>query len=317
MHNRQAAPSNRGRSGRRAKSVRAPAQSYRGLPRYRQSRNANCRNFRYNPKNRQTLTCSASRPLAAPTRTTPIPRMRARTIASASRKGETDRCIRTAGSAASRCVWLHRSDYCRAIGASTVKQPGSASGDGGVSKLPTPPRRCPTARCQQAREPADATEADYLFEAAVKAFEAGDYTLAITNFEKAATLEPDDVVLGFARVQAFFADGQYDRAAQVLRESIGKMPVDKEGVFFPRGLYTNDDVLLGQVSRLQQQSGEFPADSDRKLLLGYQLLGLEKYGQAVGPLKAAAIDQKNKSTAESLLKLLEKIETDASGKTGK
>lgn len=160
---------------------------------------------------------------------------------------------------------------------------------------------------QAARKPAPETLADRCFEDGVKAFEAGDYDTAADKFADALDLAPDDMVLPFAYVQALFADQQYSRAVEVLREALAQLPPDKEGVFYPRGLYPDDDVLFEQIGRLAAKVELNPSDEDLQLLLGYQLLGAGKLDRAVELLQQVSPNSENMAPAAKLLELLEKI----------
>jgi tetratricopeptide (TPR) repeat protein len=162
---------------------------------------------------------------------------------------------------------------------------------------------------EQSAEPAEATLADAYFEEAVKVFEAGKYDQAVDKFARAMELAPDDVILPFAYSQALLANQQYSEAAKVLRAALAKVSPEKEGVFYPRGLYPKEDVLLGQIDHLAEQAELFSSDADLQLLLGYQLLGLGHVDQAVAPLMFAGKDLINADAAAVLLKLLEKIKT--------
>jgi len=160
---------------------------------------------------------------------------------------------------------------------------------------------------QAARKPAPETPADRCFEDAVKAFEAGDYGTAADKFADALDLAPDDMVLPFAYIQALFADQQYSKAVEVLREALSKLPPDKEGVFYPRGLYLDDDMLFEQIGRLAAKVELDPSDEDLQLLLGYQLLGAGKLDRAVELLQQVSPNSENTAPAAKLLELLEKI----------
>ena len=165
---------------------------------------------------------------------------------------------------------------------------------------------------QAEKEPDAPTLADRCFEEAVKAFEAGDYDKAVEQFAKASTLAPDDMVLPFAYSQALLADGQYSEAAQVLRAALAKGSPDKEGVFFPRGLYPDDQTILEQIERLIERVGIYSFDADLQLLLGYQLLGIGEIDAAIEPLLHASKDLENAGAAQILLKLAEKIKAERS-----
>jgi len=160
---------------------------------------------------------------------------------------------------------------------------------------------------EAAGEPDEMTLADGYFEDAVKAFEAGDYDLAAEVFTKAIELAPDDMILPFAFCQALFAGEKYMEAAEVLRTALAKVSPEKEGVFYPRGLYAKDDTLFEQIDQLAEKAGFYSFDGDLQLLLGYQLLGIGELDAAVEPLRLAGQDLQNASSAAVLLGLLEKI----------
>jgi hypothetical protein len=164
---------------------------------------------------------------------------------------------------------------------------------------------------QKAAEPAPQTLADTRFDEGVRSFEAGDYAAAAVKFDNAMRLSPNDMILPFAYAQALFADGQYDKAADMLRQALRNVTPEKEGVFFPRGLYANDDVLFAQVEKLLDKVDRTGDDADLQLLLGYQLLGVGETGYAHEPLEQAAQDPKDAVPAGILLTLLEKMEKEA------
>jgi tetratricopeptide (TPR) repeat protein len=162
---------------------------------------------------------------------------------------------------------------------------------------------------EQPGEPAEVTLVDTYFEEAVKGFEAGNYDRAIEKFARAMELAPNDVVLPFAYSQALVANGQYSQAAAVLRIALAKVTPEKEGVFYPRGLYPKEELLLTQISDLAEKAELFSSDADLQLLLGYQLLGIGRVDQALAPLMFASRDMVNAEAAGVLLRLLEKIKT--------
>jgi len=163
---------------------------------------------------------------------------------------------------------------------------------------------------QAAQEPAEQTPADMRFDEAVTAFEAGDYAIASDKFAKAAKLAPDDMILPFASAQALFADEQYSEAAEVLRSALANVTPEEEGVFYPRGLYSEDEVLFEQIDRLTERTGFLSHDADLQLLSGYQLLGIGKIDEAAEHLQQAQLDMDNTTAATVLLGLVEKIKTE-------
>jgi tetratricopeptide (TPR) repeat protein len=162
---------------------------------------------------------------------------------------------------------------------------------------------------EQTAEPQEATLADVYFEEAVKAFEVAQYDTAAMKFAQAMELAPEDMILPFAYGQALMASERYSKAAEVLRGALEKISPEKEGVFFPRGLYPDEDSLLKQIDRLAEQAAQFSFDADLQLLLGYQLLGIGQHDRAVEPLMNAGKDLKNAKAAGVLMDLLEKIKS--------
>jgi tetratricopeptide (TPR) repeat protein len=169
---------------------------------------------------------------------------------------------------------------------------------------------------KQNAEPAAQTLADTRFEEGVKGFEAANYGAAARKFQEAMRLAPNDMILPFAYAQALFADGQYTESADALREALKKVSPDQEGVFYPRGLYANDDVLFAQIESLVDKLERFGYDADMQLLLGYHLLGVGETGYAREPLERASQDMENADSAKVLLGLLEKIESQAKAANG-
>jgi tetratricopeptide (TPR) repeat protein len=164
---------------------------------------------------------------------------------------------------------------------------------------------------QQADPPAAPTVSDTRFEEGVKSFEAGNYDAAADKFEEAMRLSPNDMILPFAYAQALFADGKYTESAAMLRKALGQVTPEKEGVFYPRGLYANDDVLYAQIENLVDKLEDFGYDADMQLLLGYHLLGTGETGYAREPLERASQDLENAESAKVLLRLADKIESEA------
>jgi hypothetical protein len=138
---------------------------------------------------------------------------------------------------------------------------------------------------EAAGEPDQVSLADRYFEDAVRAFGAGDYDLAAETFAKAIEFAPDDMILPFAYCQALFAGEKYTEAAEVLRMALAKVSPEKEGVFYPRGLYAKDDVLLEQIGELAEKAELYSFDGDLQLLLGYQLLGIGEIICGTHPLR--------------------------------
>jgi len=161
---------------------------------------------------------------------------------------------------------------------------------------------------QAAQQPQAETLVDKFFADGVEAFENEDYQKAAAAFADAISLDPNDVVLPFAYVQALFAAEQYAKAADILRLALAAMPADQQGLFFPRGLYNDENILLTQIEQLKTRTETFAYDLDMSLLLGYQYLGVENYEQARYWLNHAEQYQYNKEAATTLLKLLDMLQ---------
>lgn len=163
---------------------------------------------------------------------------------------------------------------------------------------------------QAEQKPASQTDADTLFDEGVKAFGEADYETALEKFASAREISPEDTVLPFAYAQTLFAEGRYDEAAGTLRVILANAKPEKEGVFYPRGLYSSDDILIDQINVLKEQAAKNSTNPDLQLLLGYHLIGVGELDEAVEPLQKASLDTVNNQSATALLGLTEKIKAD-------
>jgi hypothetical protein len=168
---------------------------------------------------------------------------------------------------------------------------------------------------QQPEEPAEETMADRYFDDAVKAFEIGGYATAAELFAEAMAIAPDDMILPFAYAQALFANEQYIEAAEVLRTALAKVTPEMEGVFYPRGLYTDEDVLYEQINGLIEKAELYGFDGDLQLLLGYHMLGIGEIDAAIESLRLANQDFINAPSAAVLLSLAEKLSAEQGNST--
>ena len=120
-------------------------------------------------------------------------------------------------------------------------------------------------------------------------------------------LSPEDIILPFAYVQALFAGENYKEAASVLRMALSSIDTEEEGVFYPRGLYPDDETLLAQIDVLKSKAELTDSDYDLHLLLGYQLLGISDLEPAEVSLRLAGQDPLNTDAANILLDLVKQI----------
>ncbi len=162
---------------------------------------------------------------------------------------------------------------------------------------------------REGKSPDAKTLSDTMFEDGVKAFEQANYAEATEKFYAAMQLAPEDQILPFAYAQALFAEGKYTESAEAIRTALLKSSPDKEGVYYPRGLYLDENTLDEQIDQLAKAADAMPGDSDLQMLLGYNLLGVGETDKAVGPLTKARDDYKNFGAANTLLELAEKIKT--------
>jgi tetratricopeptide (TPR) repeat protein len=116
------------------------------------------------------------------------------------------------------------------------------------------------------------------------------------------------VILPFAYAQALFANGQYSEAAEALRAALKNASPEKEGVFYPRGLYSDDEALFAQIEKLLDKVDAYSFDADLQLLVGYHLLGVGETEYAREPLEQAGKDLRNAQAAKVLLDVLNKQE---------
>ncbi len=160
--------------------------------------------------------------------------------------------------------------------------------------------------------------ADHHFSAGVKAFEEGHYAMAATSFQQAMETAPGDKILPFAYAQALFADGHYRDAVSVLRLALASSESTEEapGVFYPRGLYQDDDQLFTHIDQFMDVQESQPQDADLKLLLGYHLLGIGEVSLARSYLEDVESSPETQPAAQTLLVLADRLEAEAPAAAG-
>ncbi|MCH7920115.1 MAG: tetratricopeptide repeat protein [Planctomycetes bacterium] len=149
--------------------------------------------------------------------------------------------------------------------------------------------------------------ADLRFADGVQAFEKGDYAAATDHFSEAMALDAQDIILPFAFAQALFAEEEYRDAIEVLRMALGNVNVEQATIFYPRGLYQDDDTLFTQVDELIKLVETKSQDTGLQLLLGYHLLGIGETDAALDSLERASLDPENEQAASLLIDLLAKV----------
>ncbi len=159
-----------------------------------------------------------------------------------------------------------------------------------------------------ATPPDSQSPADVHFEISVKAFEQGEYDLAQRHLEQAMAIDGADIILPFAYIQVLFAQGDYSQACDALRQTYTRKDWAHDGVYFPRGLYSDDEVLFKQIGELMDATESLPHNKDLQLLLGYQLLGVGELESAMDPLVEARQDLRNVATVDALLEVLVQLQ---------
>jgi hypothetical protein len=160
---------------------------------------------------------------------------------------------------------------------------------------------------QQPTEPDKQGPADAYFDRGVKAFEQGNYLEAGEEFRIATALDQTDIVLPFAYAQSLFAGGHYAGAADVLRLALERIDTRNTTIFYPRGLYKDEDALFKQIDALVEKAEKALDDTDLQLLMGYHLLGIGEVQSALAPLERASFDEKNRKATSVLIDLLAKV----------
>jgi len=96
----------------------------------------------------------------------------------------------------------------------------------------------------------------------------------------------------------------------VIRSALEKTSPEEMGVFYPRGLYPDEEILLKQIDILAEQVEQYPFNPDLQLLYGYHLLGTGQAEASIEPLAKASQDTGNAAAAAVLGELAGKILTD-------
>lgn len=160
---------------------------------------------------------------------------------------------------------------------------------------------------EDSTEPEPEKLADTIFAEAVTNFENAEYAIAAEKFATTMELAPEDNIVPFAFIQALFADDKYLDSAVVLRAVLEHTSPEKDGIFYPRGLYLEEETLLAQIDKLASQARHFDFTPDKHLLLGYQLLGIGEMDKAIEHLTKAAQNPENSKAVTVLLELTDQI----------
>ncbi len=155
--------------------------------------------------------------------------------------------------------------------------------------------------------PQHQTPADQRFSEAVISFEDGQYVVAANLFRQAMMLDREDIIIPFAYAQALFADKEYLLAVLALRNALTHINPNENSIYYPRGLYKQDDDLYLQIDELMMACDRMPYDRNLKLLLGYHFLGIGETDAAAEYLQEASRTPQNAEGASVLLALIQQI----------
>ncbi|MHC4913419.1 MAG: hypothetical protein ACYTE5_10560, partial [Planctomycetota bacterium] len=161
-------------------------------------------------------------------------------------------------------------------------------------------------QAQQGEDTARKERVNTYLDSVAEAFAAGDYVEASSRAFDAVQNEPDDAVLPFIYTQSLFAHSRYTRAAAVLRKALSNIDPETQEIYYPLGLYPDENLLTEQIETLANAVQAEPDNADLQILLGYQLLGADRLDQAGEALREAQNDYVNRDAAWILMEVLEK-----------
>jgi len=109
-----------------------------------------------------------------------------------------------------------------------------------------------------------------------RAFQAGDYPLAASNWRHALIDEPGNGLAALRLAQAEFAMGNYQDAADAVQTGMTALPYDQWGVVVKnyRELYPSNLPITNQLRALEKARKDNPDNATARFLLGYQYLYL-------------------------------------------
>jgi tetratricopeptide (TPR) repeat protein len=119
-------------------------------------------------------------------------------------------------------------------------------------------------------ENVSAAPADAAVDAALTAFKAGDYARALSGFDQALKLSPNDSVIHEVRALALFALGRYPEAAAALNAVLATAP----GMDWTTmsNVYGSVDAYTQHLRNLEEFCRSHPDDAAAHFVLGYHYL---------------------------------------------
>jgi tetratricopeptide (TPR) repeat protein len=102
-------------------------------------------------------------------------------------------------------------------------------------------------------------------------FAQGDYQLARDTFLKAIVAQPDNAKARFAYGQALFALGQYQSAAEAIRQGLALDLTWPQALMDLRSAYGDPSEFVRELGQLEGYLAAHPEDTNARFLLAYNL----------------------------------------------
>ena len=152
--------------------------------------------------------------------------------------------------------------------------------------------------------PAPATSTtDAAVDDALAKFKAGDYAAALTGFDKALKLSPNDSVIHEVRALTLFALGRYPEAAATLNAVLAVAPgMDWTTI---SNVYGSVDAYTGHLRKLEDFCKSHPGDAAAHFVLGYHYLVGGHAEMAAEAFKVVVAKQPGDMVAKRLLEALQ------------
>jgi hypothetical protein len=144
---------------------------------------------------------------------------------------------------------------------------------------------------------------DQTVDDALAAFKAGDYAAALSGFDKALKLSPNDSVIHEVRALALFALGRYPEAAATLNSVLAVAPgMDWTTI---SNVYGSVDAYTQHLRKLEDFCKSHPGDAAAHFVLAYHYLVGGHAEMAAEALKVVVAKQPGDMVAKRLLEALQ------------
>ena len=140
------------------------------------------------------------------------------------------------------------------------------------------------------------------FEAARRAFYAGDVSDAYDGVNRAIALMPDDTALHEFRALVLFSAGRYREAAEVMHAVLAVAPGWDWTTL--SGLYREQDTYIQQLRKLEDYVRLNPRSADARFLLAYHCITMGYPDNAEQQLRAVLILKPDDRLAADLIELM-------------